>query len=594
VMPLELMATSTNEAMGSDTAVCYRAGRWGGQAVVPRWHQLHSKHNIWAGCAVSWSRTDVLTVAWVPQSKGWRMRLVEGVGPASGPPNNVQSIDSVEVLVREPCSGRILAQVVLQVRGESSRLDPMLPAATTVQRDVSTPKQDVAGRIDATRLPIFDALDAWLAQLAALRRKPSTLRIYRSDTTRLIQELGITRPLEFSYDSVIGWLREQKEWKGTTYNRWLTMLRSFSRDMAMRGVIPTDPLEHSIRAQDDGDEGSRAATTEEALALIQTAFVREQADARCKGNRALYDACLFLAACRLDEPSRLQRRHVLVNMDPPRILWTKDINKNHKQLELAICPELARLLREHLAGIDAELRAANRPPAGPDDPVFPIVPSPCTFRTDRKRAKIKGEDHRGRPFTPHSARKWFATELTRQGVSQKMVDHLMRHKGSVEQRYFDPSLEDMAGAVARLPTIWPGMSRKPLSGREMDCGKLESGLNRLTNGGQIAEDMPATRSPHRPQNSTAAGGTHRPSAWSHLTNGGLPPVAVESCGAADGGSSPGSGLNPTAVFKLEMPSLRLIVRGDSTLVARACELAHQLLREWSDDGTSQGDRSAAG
>jgi integrase len=471
----------------------------------------------------------------------------------------------------------------------------MLPAASPGQREINAPRQDVAGRIDSTRLPIFEALEAWLSQLAALRRKPSTLRIYRSDTTRLIQELGITRPLEFSYDSVIGWLREQKGWKGTTYNRWLTMLRSFSRDMAMRGVIPTDPLEHSIRAQDDGDEGSRAATTEEARALIQTAFVREQADARCKGNRALYDACLFLAACRLDEPSRLQRRHVLVSMDPPRILWTKDISKNHKQLELAICPELARLLREHLAGIDAELRAGNRPPAGPDDPVFPIVPSPCTFRTDRKRAKIQGEDHRGRPFTPHSARKWFATELTRQGVSQKMVDHLMRHKGSVEQRYFDPSLEDMAAAVAKLPTIWPAMSRKPLSGREMDCGKVESGSNRLTDRAEIADNGSASRSPKDHTTQPATGGNDRLSAGSQSTNGALPPVAVELlCGAADGGSSPGSGLDPQSVFRLEMPSLRLIVRGDSTLVARACELAHQLLRERSDDGTSQGDRSAAG
>jgi integrase len=517
------------------------------------------------------------------------MRLVrpDDDGPIATPAGNTQAINALEVVVREPESGRILAQVTLRVGPDSSRLGGMLPAASPVQRDVNAPRQDVAGRIETTRLPIFDALEAWLSQLAALRRKPATLRIYRSDTTRLIQELGITRPLEFSYDTVIGWLGEQKAWKGTTYNRWLTMLRSFSRDMAMRGTIPTDPLDQAIRAQDDGDEGSRAATTHEARALIQTAFVREQADARCKGNRALYDACLFLAACRLDEPARLQRRHVLVHMDPPRILWTKDINKNHKDAELAICPELAMLLREHLAAIDAELRAANRPPAGPNDPVFPVVPSPCTFRLDRRRAKIAGDDHRGRPFTPHSARKWFATELTRQGVSQKMVDHLMRHKGSVEQRYFDPTLEDMAAAVAKLPTIWPAMSRKPLPAGDMACGKVESGLNRLTKGGEIAEDTTANRSPHRSQNSTAAGGSHRPSACSRLTNGGLPPVAVELCEAAESGSSPGSGLNPTAVFELEMPSLRLIVRGDSTLVGKACELVDRLLRERSGDGTSK-------
>jgi hypothetical protein len=52
-----------------------------------------------------------------------------------------------------------------------------------------------------------------------------------------------------------------------------------------------------------------------------------------------------------------------------------------------------------------------------------------------------------------------------------MVDFLMRHQGGVEGRYYDPSPEECAAAVGKIPNLWPdvmGGDRK--SAPHNDCG----------------------------------------------------------------------------------------------------------------------------
>lgn len=230
-----------------------------------------------------------------------------------------------------------------------------------MQRDTSLPPDPVAGRIEASRAPVLDALDGWIDHLRALRRKPATLKAYRSDTARVIRECGLSRCEEVTYAALSEWLRGLKNVKGTTYNRYLVMLRSFTRYLAEQRILSEDPLAGAARAADDGGDGSRAATTDEAKKLILRAWARDQADRRCSGNRAAYDAMLFLAACRLDEPARLKRRHVVLHMHPPRIVWTPDVHKSGKTIEQVICGELACVLRDHIAAVDAQRVAEKLP-----------------------------------------------------------------------------------------------------------------------------------------------------------------------------------------------------------------------------------------
>jgi hypothetical protein len=100
-------------------------------------------------------------------------------------------------------------------------------------------------------------------------------------------------------------------------------------------------------------------------------------------------------------------------------------------------------------------RNKGLPKAKADDKVFPSQPINATFRADRENTGIDRLDFRGRAFTAHSARKFLATQLTTCGVTEKMVDFLMRHTGRTEYRYYDPSLEEQAEAIAKLPKLLP-------------------------------------------------------------------------------------------------------------------------------------------
>lgn len=140
---------------------------------------------------------------------------------------------------------------------------------------------------------------------------------------------------------------------------------------------------------------------------------------------------------------------------------------------------LADLLRRHVAALTS---------GGHDSLVFAIKPSGPTFRRDRDQAGIAHMDFRRRRFSPHSARKFFSTCLTTQGIPEKMVDFLMRHAGRVEHRYYDPGLEEQAEAVGKLPELWP------------ECGhsvdNSDSSSRDLTKRRRLVEDGTGTSELH--------------------------------------------------------------------------------------------------
>lgn len=274
----------------------------------------------------------------------------------------------------------------------------------------------------------------------------------------------------------------------------IALQRRASFSAATSGKLESNPMAKALPAQDDGEDGPRAATLDEVRAVVFQAWLKDQTDGRSKGNRALYWACLALHACRVGEPSQWKRRHLMLDQPVPFVWWTKDLNKNNKQYELALAPELVELLREHLRQVDRDRAEAGIGPAGPDDPVFPVVPFKGTFKKDRDAAGIPAMDFRKRPFSCHSFRKFFATELTARGVAEKMVDRLMRHKGRTEHRYYDPTLEEQAKALQALPRIWPESGR-PVGKSGPDVDNSGNRNSNLTTPLFRADDVGGTQAP---------------------------------------------------------------------------------------------------
>ncbi|GMV72833.1 MAG: hypothetical protein AMXMBFR77_26700 [Phycisphaerales bacterium] len=317
------------------------------------------------------------------------------------------------------------------------------------------------------------AVAAWARHLEQ-RGQGRTADAYRQVLTRAASERGWTRLRDLTYDAVLGYIGERAEsgaWMRTTCNRNLTAFRSFTRWLVRSGRLPSDPLALAERFRDDGGPGARAATTEEARAILLHAWARERADRRCRGDRSLYWACLLLHGCRLGEPAQWRWRHLLLDEQHPVVLWDAGIQKAARRQECAIAPELADLLRAHrerqlvLAGEAPTVKrvlaggAVRHEPISPADPealVFPFSPTKGSFRADRDRAGVPERDARGRSLTAHSLRKWFATTLARGGVHSRLIDDLMRHATSTPGRYFDPPASEQAAALAVLPRLWPG------------------------------------------------------------------------------------------------------------------------------------------
>lgn len=138
--------------------------------------------------------------------------------------------------------------------------------------------------------------------------------------------------------------------------------------------------------------------------------------------------------------------------DAARIEWARHVFLDHR--------EAMRDLATQVAYFDVRFERGPlvRRWVDPDLPgsfVFPRLPTRAAFRQDARRAGIPYLDRFGAPFTPHSLRKWFDTELVEAGHSDRAVKSLMRHAGDVAGRYYKPDLARKAARIAQLPRLWP-------------------------------------------------------------------------------------------------------------------------------------------
>jgi integrase len=368
-----------------------------------------------------------------------------------------------------------------------------VPAGTSGATAANQRPEGVAGRIVSSHSPLNQLVGRWLDNMRARGKKPRSIQAYREVVERAIRECGWTTAADLTAANLTGWLEGRRldlKWKGSTYNRNMQIFRGLTRYCELMQELAEDPLKASIRAEDDSGDGARAATLDEARRIIFAAWLRDRTDARSSrpgGNRALYWMCLFAAGARLNEPSQWLLKDVRVRGEHPvpHIAWSREVQKNHKRRYIAITQELAGLLRAHIRTLEA-LRAANgEPPLGPDDRIFPVVPSSHSFRSDRDRAGVAALDYRDRAISPHSARKYFETQLPAAGVEPKMVNFLMRHVIGVDDRYFDPTLEAQAQALAGMPRLWP--PQDPENRANVDNSPLD-----LTSGPRGAQDVAGT------------------------------------------------------------------------------------------------------
>lgn len=336
-------------------------------------------------------------------------------------------------------------------------------------------RNGVAGRIQPEPSPMARALDQYLAHLKVRKRAQGTLRVYRNILNAAIKDCGWHEPADLTDAALLAYMDSQsksREWSGEHYNHTLRVFRGFGEYLARFEHVPKNPFGKLETAREDHGPEPRAASTAEARLQLQTMWRRMQEDGRFDPFTLGYIACTFLAGMRIGEPGMLLWKHVLTLDTPtPRILWTPENNKSRMRGDVMICPELAAVLVEHrervalwsrkhptvqrkLKESDVERGTFTTDPANPESVVFPTTPSRAALRALYRELGFRPDDL-DRPYTTHSARKWFESSLLSAGVTPALVDFLMRHETELRKRYNKPPQGDQSAGLARLPWLWP-------------------------------------------------------------------------------------------------------------------------------------------
>lgn len=419
----------------------------------------------------------------------------------------------LEIIVREPASGLVLLQITLQFPGSQAtpsfmRFSPSSPGEGT-DAVSSQPASPVAGRIDARPGEVAAALKSWHERLKGRRLKCA--RDYVAVIQKALRDEGWSLYTDYTYEAVTGYLSAKVaagDWKGVTYNRNLTVFKSFTKHLCKVRGVP-DFLEDADWAEDDREDSIRAATLAEARQLVHYAWMRFKTDRKCTVETPLSLCALLGMGLRPRETDKWRWKHLKLDCPHEHVWWTRDIQKNKKEQHIPMSKELAELFREHrarrLAGPKTHVRrckfkASSIWPIDPRDPeafVFGETISQTCFRKYVRACGLSGADGYGKRLAPRSCRKFYKTEMKRVGVDGDSVRLLMRHAPHADEGYFTPTMEDLAASADRCPALWPaGLGT---SGRLVDNSPLhELDLTPSSGAGNPCASSPHAAPPPQP------------------------------------------------------------------------------------------------
>lgn len=336
--------------------------------------------------------------------------------------------------------------------------------ALTIER---APPPGVVGRIVPEAKPVDEVLREWSAHLLTAGRRPGSIASFAARVKIVCKDLGWTTPAQFtprgleayfearqnaarqSADKRLG--RGSVRWSSTTQNMTLSAVRRFVAFAQARGYVDNNPFVGMTPTRGEVGAGSRAASVEEARALIQAAYNAHQRRAVASERWAFY-ALLFLTGLRQKELGCVRWSDLELDAEVPFLRSDPSWSKTRKLQYVALAPEAVTVFR-----MLAEKR--RRSPA--DSVVFDHRPAQALWLRDMKAAGVPAVDKRGRKLTAHGARKSLATWLDRLGTPPGIVAQITRHaEGITQERYIDADTKTQAQYLAQLPKILPDWGPK--------------------------------------------------------------------------------------------------------------------------------------
>lgn len=305
---------------------------------------------------------------------------------------------------------------------------------------------EVAGTIRPQPSTILRAILDWQADMERRGCRDTSVKAFGRHAQRLIEFTGWSSTDAITLAGTHEYLAAQRKagWNGPTHDGAVSALRCFTRFLHQTKVLPDDPLVHLEASGEQGGQGSRALTLEEARAIIQTAYDRGIRTRKDRSSMPVFVAFLCHTGLRCEEASKITWGDVDLEADPPVIVTDPAWAKNGRRDVVPIHPEMLGLLRRHKSGV----------PDKRTDRIFPRGPNRRIWDKDREAAGVAYEDSRGRAATYHSCRKYLATMLDRTGATPGTVARILRHaEGITQARYIDADLEAEVLAVSALPSL---------------------------------------------------------------------------------------------------------------------------------------------
>ena len=335
---------------------------------------------------------------------------------------------------------------------------------------------DVVARLHHDNPLVVDAIKSWAADMTRRGCKPRSVERMCGHATELCARHAWREVRELTLEGAVVWLgenRASRRWSGPTHDQVCSSLRCWGQFLHDHGTTVTNVFGRIEPSGEVGGEGSRAMLTSEARLIVAAARNWETHDRKVKSPLALWYTFLCLSGLRVAEARRVRWQDVDLG-ERPAITTDPSWSKNGRRMRVPVNAELAPLLRSH--------RQAG---GAPGAPVFPVTPNAHSWAKVLSLSGVPYEDDRRRVVSPHSCRKWLATELDRLGAPPGVQALALRHFEGVTQRHYVDRLESEAREFfENLPNLWP----TPLCEPDNSKADVETAPNRVDDQPEKVED----------------------------------------------------------------------------------------------------------
>jgi len=330
---------------------------------------------------------------------------------------------------------------------------------------------------EAAQKPLASFVDAFLRDMEARDKAPTTIKLYRGLLTRLCQQTGWVLLKDVTVSGFCEW-RSDSPLKAKSLNNCLNVWSRLFRWLKRQRLTLENPFEFvdPVDGRASAREYRRALTCDEVLRLLAAAPHPRRVVYRLileTGLRRHELRSLRWGDFLLNGPADSAARHAEVNpgptptgrgVDRPQVQTSAVASGPCVRVPASVSKNRKTVLQPLGSEVVAELLALRPADSAPFALAFPgLIPKCPTFRKDLAAAGIPFVDALGRRVDLHALRKTHGTALVLSGAEPRVVMESMRHSDLklTMKTYMDAAQlrGPVAAAVASLP--WHQTPAKP-------------------------------------------------------------------------------------------------------------------------------------